>query len=245
MTSNAYSSQWFELFLPAPSEASTWQADVAFLTRHLPLPRYRRVLDLCCGYGRHAIALAEQGYQVTGLDRKAAAIAEAERRSQAAGMEVAYVTCDMREVGELPDMFDAVINMWQSLSYFDDDTNADMLRAIHDLLTPGGRFIVDLYNRASLERQQGTKQQDINGVTVESRGYMQGNRWHSELTYRDEKGNVTGGDHMEWRLYTPHEFESLTAACGFSTRLACAWWDDGRAPSPDSGRMQIVLERPG
>jgi SAM-dependent methyltransferase len=200
-------------------------------------------LFLCCGFGRHAIALAERGYQVTGLDREAAATAEAERRSQAAGVEVTYVTGDMREIGELRDTFDSVINMWQSLSYFDDDTNADVLRAIHDLLTPGGRFIVDLYNRASFERQQGTKQQEINGFTVESCGYMQGDRWHSELTYRDTEGTIAGGDHLEWRLYTPQEFDSLATACGFTTRLACAWWDDGLAPSPEIGRMQIVLER--
>jgi SAM-dependent methyltransferase len=158
-------------------------------------------------------------------------------------VEVAYVTCDMREVGALPDTFDAVINMWQSLSYFDDDTNAAVLRAIHHKLTGGGRFVVDLYNRASFERQQGMKRQVINRVTVESHGYMQGNRWHSELTYRDAKGVIIGGDHMEWRLYTPDEFNTLAAACGFATRLACAWWDESLAPSPEIGRMQIVLER--
>jgi SAM-dependent methyltransferase len=242
MTTNAYSSQWFQLFLLSPSEAATSQ-DVAFLFRQLPLPRYRRVLDICCGYGRHAIGLAQQGYQVTGLDRDEAAIAEAQRRSRAASVEVAYVTCDMRELDTLPDTFDAVINMWQSLSYFDDETNAGVLRSIHDRLTTGGRFVVDLYNRASFERQQGTKQQEINGITVLSRGYMQGDRWHSELTYRNAAGVITGGDHMEWRLYTVEEFDGLAASCGFTTRLACAWWDESLAPSPDAGRMQIVLER--
>jgi SAM-dependent methyltransferase len=242
MASNAYSSQWFQLFMPRPTEAATGK-DVAFLTRHLPLPRYRRVLDLCCGYGRHAIGLAEQGYQITGLDRDGATIAEAQRRSREAGVEVSYITCDMREMDTLADTFDAVINMWQSLSYFDDETNTGVLRSIHDRLTPGGRLVVDLYNRASFERQQGTKQQEINGVTVLSHGYMQGNRWHSELTYRDAAGIITGGDHMEWRLYTPEEFDSLAASCGFTTLLTCAWWDESRAPSPDIGRMQIVLER--
>jgi hypothetical protein len=149
----------------------------------------------------------------------------------------------MRDVDKLPVTFDAVINMWQSLSYFDDETNAGVLRAIHDSLTTEGRFVVDLYNRASFERQQRMKRQEINGVTVESHGYMRGNRWHSELTYRDEKGAIIGGDRMEWRLYTLAEFSSLAAACGFATLLACAWWDESLAPSPDSGRMQIVLQR--
>lgn len=242
MPPNSYSSQWFDLFMPSPEEASTWK-DIAFLTRHLPLPRYRRVLDLCCGYGRHALGLAEHGYEMTGLDRDRAAIAEAERRAQAAGVDVTYITGDMRELGAFAGTFDAVINMWQSLSYFDDETNVGMLRAIHDTLTPGGRFIVDLYNRASLERQQGTKRQEIKGVTVESLGYLQGNRWHSELTYRDAQGAITGTDHMEWRVYTPEEFTGVAATCGFTTRLVCAWWDETLAPSPDVSRMQVILER--
>jgi SAM-dependent methyltransferase len=228
--------------MPLQTEEST-QRDVAFLTRQLPLPRYRRVLDLCCGYGRHALGLAKHGYQVVGLDRDAAAIAEATRRAQTAAFAVAYVIGDMRELDAQPGAFDAVINMWQSLSFFDDETNTRILRAIHDKLTPGGRFIVDMYNRAFNEHNQDEKRQDINGVTVESHGYMQGDRWHSELTYRDAQGAIIGGDHMEWRLYTPEEFDALAGECGFTTRLACAWEDENLAPSSDIARMQITLER--
>lgn len=239
---NAYSSQWFQLFMPLQSEEST-RKDVAFLARQLPLPRYRRVLDLCCGYGRHALGLVGAGYQVTGVDRDEGVIAEAERRARAAGLDVAYVAGDMRELDALPGTFDAVINMWQSLSYFDEETNASVLRAIHDKLTPGGRFIVDMYNRAYFGRNQSEKRQEIGGVTVESHGYMQGDRWHSLLTYRDAQGFLTGRDHMEWQLYTGGEFDALATACGFTTRLVCTWSDEKRAPSPDIARVQIVLER--
>lgn len=242
MRPNTYSSHWFQLFMPLQSEESTWQ-NVDFLVRQLPLPRYRRVLDLCCGYGRHALGLASQGYQVTGLDRDEAVIAEAESRARAARLHIAYVVGDMREVGAPPGTFDAVINMWQSLSYFDEETNANVLRTIHDKLAAGGRLIVDMYNRACIERQQGKQRQEIDGVTVESDNYMQGDRWHSVLTYRDAQGAVIGGDHMEWRLYTPDEFAALAGACGFTTRLVCAWWDENLAPSPDIGRMQITLQR--
>ncbi len=241
MTLNAYSSLWFQLFMPLQTEESTGK-DIAFLVRQLPLPRYRRLLDLCCGYGRHAFGLAACGYQVTGLDRDEGTIAEAERRAHAACRDVTYLVGDLREVGELPGVFDAVINMWQSLSYFDEETNAAVLRQIHRKLTPGGRFIVDLYNREYFERHQGQKCQEIAGTIVESHGYLQGTRWHSVLTYRDARG-VLGGDHMDWQVFTPGEFLSLAAACGFTSRLACTWADETIAPSPDVARMQIVLER--
>jgi SAM-dependent methyltransferase len=242
MTPNTYSSTWFQLFMPRQTEEQT-RNEIAFLTRQLPLPRYRRVLDLCCGYGRHAIGLAAQGYEVTGLDRDEEAIAEARRRTQAAGVSVTYLTGDMRELSAAPGTFDAVINMWQSLNFFDEETNAQVMRAIHSKLTPGGRFIVDSFNREYFERNQGESSQEIDGVTVETHAYMQGGRWHSALTYRDAQGAIIGGDHMEWQAFSPDELIALAATCGFTTRLACAWAKEDLAPSPEFARMQLVLER--
>lgn len=242
---NGYSALWFRLFMPLQTEELT-QREVAFLARQLPLPHHRRVLDLCCGYGRHALGLAEQGYAVTGLERDAEAIAEARRRTVAAGQEVAYVVGDMRALGELPELpreFDAVINMWQSLCYFDEPTNAALLRAIHDKLAPGGRFVVDMYHRGSFERNQGSKRQVLDGVIVESEGYMTGNRWHSVLTYRDEHGQALDSDHMDWQVYTPDEFATLAANCGFTPILTCTWADEAQPASPDAARFQLVLER--
>ena len=242
VTTNAYSALWFDLFMPLQTEEFTAK-DVAFLARQLPLPRYARVLDLCCGYGRHALGLAALDYAVTGLDRDTVAIAEARRRAQAAGQDITYLTGDMRDVGALPQTFDAVINMWQSLSYFDDETNAAVLRAIHDRLTPCGRFVVDLYNRDYFARNQGEKRQQIGGVTVTTGGAMDGDRWHSALTYSDADGAPLGGDQMDWRLYTVAEFYDLASACGFSPQLACVWGNERDAPSADIPRMQIVVER--
>lgn len=241
-STNAYSPQWFQVFMPLQSEEMTAK-EVTFLARQLPLPRYRRVLDLCCGYGRHTLGLAARGYAMTGLDRDADAIAEARRRAEVAGLEVAWITGDMRASGALPDTFDAVINMWQSLSYFDDDANAALLRAIHDWLTPGGRLIVDSFNRDYFERNQGERSQVIGGVTVETRAWMDGDRWHSALTYRDAAGAITGSDHFDWRIYTSAEFSALAAECGFTTRQVCSWADEAVTVTPDTARMQVTLER--
>lgn len=241
MPSNTYSSLWFQLFMPLQTEDSTRQ-DVAFLARQLPQPRYRRILDLCCGYGRHAVLLAELGYRVTGVDRDTDAIAEAKQQAMAAGQDVGYVVGDMRDLDALPGTFDAVINMWQSFGYFDDATNVELLRQIAGRLTPGGRFIVDMYNRDYFERHQGDTQRIINGVTVASRGYIEGNRWHSLLSYHDDHA-ARGEDHMEWQIFTPDEFAALAGACGFAPLLVCAWSDEQQTPSPDVARMQIVLEK--
>ncbi|MFW6201016.1 MAG: class I SAM-dependent methyltransferase, partial [Gemmatimonadota bacterium] len=64
---NTYSARWFDTFLaPVPEERT--RAEIAFLRRHLPPERYGSILDVACGPGRHALALAEAGYAVTGVD---------------------------------------------------------------------------------------------------------------------------------------------------------------------------------
>ena len=240
MTTNAYSSLWFDLFMPLQTEELTHK-DVAFLARQLPLSRHQRLLDLCCGYGRHALLLAERGYQVTGLDRDEAAIVEAQRRAAQTGQTITYLVGDMRQVGNVSGEFNAVINMWQSFCYFDEATNADLLRHIQRKLTPGGRFVIDMYNRAYYESHQGSHHREINGMSVESSTFLQGNRLHSVLQYTDASGE-RGGDHFEFQVFTPDEFCTLAVACRFAPLLACAWSDENIAPSSDVARMQIVLE---
>ena len=242
MSTNTYSPLWFQLFMPLQAEDFTHK-DAAFLARQLPLPRYRRVLDMCCGYGRHALLIAQRGYQVTGLDRDEAAIAEAQRRAAQAGQAVTYLIGDIRQLSNVPGEFDAVINMWQSFCYFDEETNADLLRQIAGKLTPGGRFIIDMYNRHYYESHQGFQRREIDGITIESNNYLQGNRLHSVLQYRDETG-TRGGDHFEFQMFTPDEFRALASACGFETLLACTWADENVTPSAEVARMQIVLEKP-
>lgn len=62
----------------------------------LDLPRGARVLDLCCGMGRHSLALSEAGYEVTGVDLSEALLREA--RSQVGAEAVTWLRSDMREL---------------------------------------------------------------------------------------------------------------------------------------------------
>jgi 2-polyprenyl-3-methyl-5-hydroxy-6-metoxy-1,4-benzoquinol methylase len=73
-----------------------------------------RILDLPCGYGRHSNALADRGYQVTGLDLDAEHLAKARESARARFREG-----DMREIdADLHGRFDAVINMFYSFGFF-------------------------------------------------------------------------------------------------------------------------------
>src|SRR5215510_6618963 len=60
----------------------------------------RRALDLACGTGTLAIILADDGWQVLGLDRSAPMLAIARERAADGGYEIAFVEGDMRSLNE-------------------------------------------------------------------------------------------------------------------------------------------------
>lgn len=134
--SNRYSEAWYGIFLDTIPAQST-QAEVAFIQRHLPPDEFPRLLDLCCGSGRHATHLARRGYRILGLDANAHVIAEA----QASCSQGRFQVGDMRRLAHLGQTFDGVINLWHSFGYFDDETNRDVLRQVRGVLRPGGRTI--------------------------------------------------------------------------------------------------------
>ncbi len=132
------------------SPAGTDQ-EVAFIADVLHLPAGAEILDLYCGYGRHAIELAKRGYRVTGVDANEAFLAIAGQKAAEEKADVAFRRLDMRELG-FNGEFDAVINMFAAFGYFSDDENAAVLGKVSAALRPGGQFLIDLLNREWMGR---------------------------------------------------------------------------------------------
>lgn len=104
--------------------------ETAFIARTCPLPDFRRVLDLCCGMGRHARALAALGYEVTGVERDVEALAQARKL----GGRPRYAEADVRAYAPDDGAFDAVIIMSQSFGFFDAETNRGLLSRLRAAL---------------------------------------------------------------------------------------------------------------
>ena len=101
------------------------------------------VLDLCCGPGRHSIALAGLGWSVTGVDRTGYLLDKARERSAGAGVEVEFVEQDMREFSRA-NTYDLALSLFTSFGYFDtEEEDVQVLRNLHASLRPGGRVVID------------------------------------------------------------------------------------------------------
>ena len=230
---NSYSDTWFSLFLRQMAPADTAR-EVEFLKRWIPLPHYRRVFDLCCGDGRHCELLASAGYEVTGVDRNEDAIAAARKRCLAGR----FVASDMRDLSGIPGPFDAVLSLWQSFGYFDDETNARLLAGLRDRLAPKGRLILDIHNPAFFQANLGTRTFQKAGREIRETKSIIGNRLTVEVDY----GNDTPPDRFDWRVYNPDELRDLAGTIGLVPLATCANFDEAVAPSSGSPRMQWVLE---
>jgi SAM-dependent methyltransferase len=228
-----FSPTWYATFLDSiPAEIT--QVELGFVERWLPSERFPSILDLCCGSGRHALPLARRGYRVLGVDHNAAAIAKA--RGEHCDAE--FRVHDMRELASLSSIFDGVVNLWHSFGYFDDATNAGVVRQVAQLLRPGGRAIFDVYNREHMERLPPSERGTRAGVEFTTTRRWEGHRLRVTIDY--ERG---GQDEIEWRLYSANELARLCSDAGLETLQRSAWFDESLAPSPEHARMQLVVER--
>jgi SAM-dependent methyltransferase len=129
------------------------RAEVAALERLLALGPGAAVLDLACGWGRHAIELARLGYRVCGLDGSQPLLEHARRGADEAGVRVGWVRGDVRRL-PWSGAFDAVVNLFSSLGYFlSDAEDLRALRAARDALRPGGVFVLETMHRDSIARR--------------------------------------------------------------------------------------------
>ncbi len=234
---NAYTRRWFELFL-RPLDPAQTAREADFLRRQLPRERFARVVDVCCGPGRHAHRLAEAGYAVTGVDRDGASIAEA--RARALPHE-AYREHDMRDLPSLGLRADAVLCLWQSFGFFDAATNGRVLGDFAAMLPVGGRCVVDLYHHDFFAANHGTRTMELRGQRITESKQMVDGRLSVTLT--EGGGEII--DAFEWQLYTPEEFTALADTAGLARLLTCTNYDERQEATSRLPRVQYVLERRG
>lgn len=118
--------------------------EVKEMVEWLQLPKGATILDLCCGMGRHSMALMEFGYSVTGVDLSQVLLSEAKMNDRAGKVE--WVLSDMRAVPQ-EQSFDAIVNLFTSFGYFESDNeNQKVLYEVYRLLKPGGQYIIDFLN---------------------------------------------------------------------------------------------------
>ena len=177
------------------------QQEVSFLTDLLGPSTGRRLLDVGCGPGRHAVPLAEAGWAVTGIDisQSFLDLAAEEARARGAGMSLFRV--DARQM-PFDDEFDAVISICQGgfgLMGKDDDL---VLRRMAEATLPGGRVVLTAFSAYYSVREQTDAHLDAAAGVV-----------HEVTTIKDPEGAEHTVD-LWTGVYTPRELRLLSIGVG-------------------------------
>lgn len=102
------------------------------------------VLDLACGPGRHAVALAKEGFSVTGVDLSPFLLRKANGLARSESVNIEWARGDMRSFVR-PNAFDLAINLFTSFGYFDDRRDdVKVLRNIHESLRDEGVLVMEM-----------------------------------------------------------------------------------------------------
>ncbi len=175
------------------------------------------VLDLCCGVGRHSLALARRGFCVTGVDRTQPYLDRAAEQAEAEGLEVEFVQSDMRSFCR-PDAFDAVVNLFTSFGYFEDPEDDRQVAAnMYRSLKAGGVFLIDMMGKevlARIFRERDWYEED--GVLV-----LQERKIAQNWSWMENRWILLAGDsrtelNLSHRIYSAVELASLLTECGFA-----------------------------
>lgn len=142
---------WYKYGWTLDIKNQSWVEDtynqVEFIIKTLGLSGQERVLDLACGYGRHALAFAEKGFSVVGVDITKEYIDDATRSARAGALPAEFIHADIRDVA-FENEFDVVLNLADgAIGYLEtDEENLKIFNVISHALKSGGKHFMDVCN---------------------------------------------------------------------------------------------------
>ena len=240
-----FDSRFFEESWPIISRGLESEVDaeseVGWILGHVAPPAGGRILDAPCGFGRHSLALARRGFDVTGVDLSETELQRAKERAAEVGLPLQLVRQDMRDM-EFSGEFDLALNLFSSIGFFTDDEDRLLLDRFCTGLKPGGAFVLDTRNRDFA----------INGVaseemvrlpegTVRVKNRFDARTSRVQQSWWLEKDRRLLGE-MEIRLYSVHELLRMLRPERWS-QVELFGGLDGRPFTLESPRIVLVATK--
>src|SRR6266446_7283758 len=195
--------------------------EVELLIGSIGLERNDRILDLCCGQGRHSLDLAQRGFShVIGLDRSRYLIRLARKRARQRNLQVSFHEGDARRFRLGDAEFHCVCILGNSFGYFErPEDDLAVLEAVKSALASGGSLVMDLMDGDWMRHHFDARSWewvDQNHFVCRERGLAgDGDRLISrEVVVHAERGVIADQFYAE-RLYSKERIEELMRRAGF------------------------------
>ncbi len=228
--------------------------EVDLLIGSAGIERNDRILDLCCGQGRHSLELAQRGFpRVTGLDRSRYLIRLARKRARQRNLQVSFHEGDARRFRLGDAEFHCVCILGNSFGYFErPEDDLAVLESVKRALASGGALVMDLMDGDWMRRHfdpRSWEWVDQNHFVCRERDLAEdGDRLISrEVVVHAERGVIADQFYAE-RLYSKERLDALLTRAGFTNVRFHALLAPESARNQDLGmvahRLFLTCEAP-
>jgi len=208
---------------------------INLIQKQIKLEPDARILDVCCGQGRHAIHLAQLGYHVFGIDlsRRLLEVAKYQNETRPAY----FIQSDMRWL-PVKNTFDLVLNLFTSFGYFEsDEENQRVFLQFRSALNTSGRFVFDYFNSAHVvDNLVPFHTEQIGDAVVEQERNISGSRVKKKINLIREGNTSTFYESV--KLYSPGQIQSMLNKSGLKVIQIFGDYD-GSPFKEDSSRMIV------
>jgi SAM-dependent methyltransferase len=177
-----------------------------------------KILDLCCGQGRHSLELAKRGFEVTGVDRTMRYLEKAKSEASEKDISIEFIKDDMRNF-QRSNYFNAIIIMYTSFGYFEDQNeNMKVLCNSFSSLKKKGLLLIDVVGKEILQRKFTERESfELDGITyIEERKVI--NNWSRiENRWIMLKDNLQKEFKLSHWIYSENELKKMLGNAGFSS----------------------------
>lgn len=243
---------WFEVWFDSPLYEKLYayrNKDEAgeladLIEREIPKSEYSKILDMGCGRGRHSIALAERGYNVTGIDLSKQAISKAiETAKKKRISNLHFQTGDMRR--PLDKTFDAVLNLFTTFGYFiKDEENARVIASVDNMLGSGGVFMLDYLNAYKVRKDLVTQENEsFRDMTVHIEREIRGTMVYKTICFDGEELERPVKYQERVKLYELDWFEKNFAKYGFGIKKIYGSYNGDDFNKNESQRLLMIARK--
>jgi len=220
------------------------EKEVEFMLPYFNLKEGDRILDLMCGYGRHAIALAKKGMKVTAVDNLADYINEVKSVAEKDKLDIKAIRWDVLSFST-DEKFDLALCMGNSINFFNADDCSRLLKNISSFLKPGGHLLINSWSLAeiairSFKEKSESRLGDIIFIT-ESQLLSHPARIEAESRIIDKDGNTEIKKGIDY-LFSINEMETMLKQAGLT--LKEVYSIPGRKKfTPGEPRAYLIAEK--
>lgn len=210
---------------------------VQLILNYITLDKKFKILDLCCGQGRHAFLFAQEGFNVFGFDLSKTLLQVAKYKNSQSD-NTFFVQADMRYLPAV-EKFDLLLNLFTSFGYFETDLeNENVFKQFYQVLRPGGYYVFDYFHTphvlANLERYQSEQIGDLN---VEQERFIEGSRVQ-KIIRLDRKGKKSTF-YESVKMYKSDQILKMMEESGLSVRYI--FGDYKGSPLNDESERVIII----